>query len=221
MARGKPHGPTRFPMAPGITPRRCRASVVPDPRHRYEAGDVPLWQVPCARVGVLRARHGGDGMEMIRNVSAADRSVPPSLGIRAHEGGPSRGHCRVVASSRFSCPRCRPTVRIDHNTLRLDHSDCRQLDDTCRNSSRAVVRARGDRPRLRPLPGLGARCRQPNEHDCLVRQHSVGVLAVGLEAAVLKCVVSRSNTAAMLPRLALPEVQRSVDLDDPATRWSP
>ena len=72
MARGELPGTTRFPMAPGIAHPRCKASVVPDPRRRCGAGEVPP---ACAGAGVPGAWNGDDGMEVRRAVKAANRSA--------------------------------------------------------------------------------------------------------------------------------------------------
>jgi len=60
-------------------------------------------------------------------------NIAAIYGIEETEG--TRSHCQVEASSRFSCPRCWPTARIDHNILRLGHSDLRQLDNTSSRST--------------------------------------------------------------------------------------
>ena len=68
-------------MAPGIAHQRCGASVVPDPRRRCGTGEVPP---ACAGVGVPGVWNGDDGMEVLRAVTPADRSVTANAQLRAH-----------------------------------------------------------------------------------------------------------------------------------------
>lgn len=58
---------------------------MPDPRRRDVVGEVPPWQ--CS-VRLRRCPwNGDDGVEVLRDVTAADTSVtPPSPGIRARWG---------------------------------------------------------------------------------------------------------------------------------------
>jgi hypothetical protein len=78
--------------------RICTASFGPHPRRRGGAGEAPQ---ACACVSVLRAWHGDDGMEVIRDVTAADRSVTPSPGIRTVSEVTSklRGPCALSPPS--------------------------------------------------------------------------------------------------------------------------